>query len=312
MSNKLKEKWDGFIQTLKDDKKKRLAFFILSAVIICCLLILPFLSPGENPDQLDKNKVAEFSDPKIDVDKQNAYDNEYLKSQSDQYVFEVDSSKSESAFEEDELPSQASHRSSGYGTGYLPVPQHSQFTQRTPSPKPKEAPEPEHPKEPERRRRVPSDETGNFGQGSKRSYQAVIANDDKTVKSGSYVKIRIGEEINVDGVKVPRNTVLTGVAQYSEERMNITISSIRLGSRNYQVKWVIYDEDGQLGVAVPQSVLNDIAKDGATDAIDEGTDVEADVPIIGNVNVNLKKRAQEVSFIIRNGHRIYIKPKKRS
>lgn len=161
----------------------------------------------------------------------------------------------------------------------------------------------------EKRRRAPDDGAGNMSRSSK-LYSAVVANGDKAVKSGSYVKIRVAEDISVDGVKVPRNSVITGLAQYTNERMMINVTSVKSGTESKKVDWVIYDEDGNLGVAVPASVLNDIVRDGADEAIDKGSSVEANVPLAGSVKLNIQKKNKEVSFVIRDGHRVYIKAKK--
>lgn len=163
----------------------------------------------------------------------------------------------------------------------------------------------------EKRRRIPDDGSGNMSYGnSTQMYRGVVANGNQIVKSGSYVKIRVAEEIKIDGIKIDRNSIITGIAKYSNERMMIEITSIKVGTVTKKVEWVVYDEDGNLGVAVPASILNDIAKDGAGDVIEEGgSKVEANVPVVGNVKVNLKKKTTEVSFVIRDGHRLYIKTK---
>ena len=164
-----------------------------------------------------------------------------------------------------------------------------------------------------RRRRNPSDGLGNLGTGgsSANMYRAVVANGNQAVKSGSYVKIRVAEEIKIDGVRLPKNSVITGIANYANERMNILIRSVKVGGSTRTVEWVVYDEDGNLGIAVPRDVLDDIASDGSEEAIEQGgASVEGSVPIVGKVRVNLKKRASEVSFVVRDGHRVYIKKAK--
>lgn len=159
----------------------------------------------------------------------------------------------------------------------------------------------------ERRRRVPDDGAGNMTYGSSKLFTAVVANGDKTVKSGSYVKIRVAEDISVGGVKVPRNSIITGVAAYQNERMNINVRTVKTGTQSKKVDWTIYDEDGNLGVAVPASVLNDIVRDGVDEA---GSSVDVNAPVVGSVHVNLQKKNKEVSFVIRDGHRVYIKANK--
>ncbi len=163
-----------------------------------------------------------------------------------------------------------------------------------------------------KRRRSPNDGLSNYTStaNNKTMHSAVIANDNKLVKSGSYVSIRIAEDITIGGVVLKRNSIVSGIASAGAERMTISIQSVKVNNVITAVKWEIIDEDGNLGIPIPESVLTDIATGSASDGIDKGSSkVEANVPVLGNVKVNLKKKVKEVSFVINNGHKVYIKEK---
>lgn len=302
----LKKKINDFVETLRNDKKKKTVFIILASLLGLCLLVLPFMSGGENPDLLSENNVPKFELDTTALDKKTAYDEMFSK----QLDEEIDSTMgSDYGYESGTSvvsTSSSGYSSSGYQRTYVSEPVVSREYVK---PLSKEVVEPVPQKT---RKRVPGTSSGNMSRGSasvnSNMIYGVIANSDKIVKSGSYVKIRIAEEMVVDGLVLPKNSVVTGIAQYGNERMNITISSVRIGNVTKEVKWEVYEEDGNLGIAVPESILNDIMKDGADDAVDEGSKVGADTPF-GSIDVNLKKKNQEVSFVLRNGHRIYLKAK---
>jgi hypothetical protein len=165
----------------------------------------------------------------------------------------------------------------------------------------------------QKRKRTPNDNMGNYQKkqrSSKAMYNAVIANNNQIVKTGTYVSIRLAEDVTIDNIVIPRNSIVTGIASYNNQRMAININSVKVGSVIKSVKWMVVDEDGNDGVAIPDRMLNDLAKDGATEVVDKGgSEINTNVPFVGNVKLNLKKRASEISFVLNSGHRLYIKEK---
>jgi len=166
---------------------------------------------------------------------------------------------------------------------------------------------------PARKRRTPSDSYGNMTKKkshNKKLYSAVVANENKLIKNGYPVKIRIGEDIHIEGLTLARNSIIIGTASQQNDRMNIKVSSVKIGKEIKQVEWQIYSEDGLEGIAIPPSMLNKIGKDASQEAIEKtNTSIETDanVPFLGGLRVNLKKKAQEVEFVLTSGHKIYIK-----
>lgn len=161
---------------------------------------------------------------------------------------------------------------------------------------------------PELKRRTPNDKLGNATVKSKQMYSAVIDNSNNIVRSGAYVNLRLAEDVNIDGVFLPRNSLITGRAQYAQLRMNIVVNSVKVGNQFRQVDWHVFDEDGNLGLPLPESLINDIVSDGANEAVEAGgSSVEGNVPVVGNVKVNVKKKNKEVSYVLNTGHRVYLK-----
>ncbi|MFT6441359.1 MAG: hypothetical protein ACJASM_000896 [Salibacteraceae bacterium] len=165
-------------------------------------------------------------------------------------------------------------------------------------------------KESERRRRVPSDESGTMTGASKSTFDAVIANGNKMIKSGSRVKLRLTETISVSGMEIPRNTIISGIATYQNERMLIDVSLLVVDKKTVSVKWEVVGVDGLLGLEVPESLLHDIVEDGTGEVIEGGGNVEANIPVLGSVKINLDKKNKSPEFIAKSGDRIYITEKK--
>jgi len=67
------------------------------------------------------------------------------------------------------------------------------------------------------------------------------------------VQLRLLEVVRIDGVTIPRNTPLYGLATISGMRLQVTVSSVEYGGRIFAVEAVAYDLDGQPGLNVPNS-----------------------------------------------------------
>ena len=75
----------------------------------------------------------------------------------------------------------------------------------------------------------------------------------QVIRAGSTVQLRLLEAVRIDGVTIPRNTPLYGLATISGMRLQVTVSSVEYGGRIFAVEAVAYDFDGQPGLNVPNS-----------------------------------------------------------
>lgn len=312
----MKEKWNEFIESLRKDKKKGLIVFVVFFGLIGTILMGVFLGNGKTEQPEEGTQVSSVEIP---VDTMSFNSDQGKGTYGGSNDFFSDNSQAGGEELESESKNQSVSSPSSGSTYYKPKNYYSTGTNNNSysnSEKNKvtsqnsESTE-EVSSEKRKRTRVPTDESGNMSGVSGKLYRASVANGDQTVKAGSYVKVRLAEDMNVNGLKVPKNTVVTGIASVQQERMKITVTSVKIGTDTRTVKWIVFDEDGNEGVAIPSHILNDIAKDGAKETIEQGNKVEATVPIVGSVKVNLQKKNQEVSFVIRDGHRIYIKEEKK-
>ena len=73
------------------------------------------------------------------------------------------------------------------------------------------------------------------------------------IRAGSMVQLRLLEAVRIDGVTIPRNTPLYGLATISGMRLQVVVSSVEYGGRIFAVEAVAYDLDGQPGLNVPNS-----------------------------------------------------------
>lgn len=73
------------------------------------------------------------------------------------------------------------------------------------------------------------------------------------IRAGSTVQLRLLEAVRIDGVVIPRNTLLYGLATIAGMRLQVTVSSVEYGGQIFSVEAAAYDLDGQPGLNVPNS-----------------------------------------------------------
>ncbi|HLX91321.1 MAG TPA: conjugative transposon protein TraM [Puia sp.] len=89
----------------------------------------------------------------------------------------------------------------------------------------------------------------------------------QTLVSGATVKIRLMQDIVVSGVTIPADECIYGIASLSNERLRISINSLRVGARILPVSMSVYDLDGIEGIYIPGSINRDVSKQSADEAV---------------------------------------------
>ena len=89
----------------------------------------------------------------------------------------------------------------------------------------------------------------------------------QTLVAGATVKLRLANDIYVNGTLIPRNNFVFGVASLNGERLSIKISSIRYRHSIYPVNLSVFDIDGAEGIYIPGAITRDVAKESADQSI---------------------------------------------
>ena len=173
----------------------------------------------------------------------------------------------------------------------------------TPAPK-EEKKEPEteslQPQEPIKRRRTgDAFLSAKDRSGVKGNVIKAAVHDDQTITSGSTVKMRTLEAFDVDGVKIPANTFIYGIASLQESRANIAITNIRMGNNIYNVSKSVYDNDGLQGIFIPDNLPAEGAGELNAEIIDNAP-VAAGAGVVGSV---VNSAVQTTKNVIRSTNR---------
>lgn len=94
-----------------------------------------------------------------------------------------------------------------------------------------------------------------------------VVHETQTVVSGASVKLRLTEDVYINGVLIPKNNFVHGTCMVSGERLKIEVSGIRYRNNLFPVALSVYDLDAIEGVRIPGAITRDAAKEGSERAI---------------------------------------------
>lgn len=90
-----------------------------------------------------------------------------------------------------------------------------------------------------------------------------VVHETQTVVSGATIKLRLLNDIFINGILIPKDNFVYGVANLSGERLRIQIGGVRYINQLFPVAMNVYDMDGLEGVNVPGAITRDVAKQSA-------------------------------------------------
>lgn len=159
------------------------------------------------------------------------------------------------------------------------------------------------------------------GQRGVRSLFKAVVHGEQTIRPGSQVKLRLLDDVQLPNVLVPKNTLVYGKAMGSgSERINIKIYSISVNGQIYEVKWSVFDVDGNEGINVPGSgqdrkdVQNQTVQDGANEAQNGATNAIGDNQVAqsanrvaGNLFRNRSAKKNTLKVFFNSGYQVIIR-----
>src|SRR5665647_926174 len=90
-----------------------------------------------------------------------------------------------------------------------------------------------------------------------------VVHETLTLVAGSTVKLRLVNDVYINGMLIPKDNFLFGEATLSGERLDIKIGSLRYQNSLFPVELSVYDMDGMLGIYIPGAITRDVAKRSA-------------------------------------------------
>jgi len=103
--------------------------------------------------------------------------------------------------------------------------------------------------------------------GSLSGISATVA-ETQTLVNGATLSMRLSQACSIGGIELPAGQPIFGTVQLAGERMTVVIKSIRLDERIIPVALSAFDMDGLAGVAIPDGIARQVAKQSADQSIE--------------------------------------------
>jgi len=149
------------------------------------------------------------------------------------------------------------------------------------------------------------------------SIQAVI-HESQTLVNGSSVKMRLVNDVYINGVLIPKDNFVFGTADLNGERLGIRINSIRYRNSLFTVQLSVYDMDGMDGIYIPGAISRDVAKQSAERAaqqiglstLDPSIGAQAANAGIEAAKTLFSRKVKLVKVIVKAGYQVLLKDEK--
>jgi conjugative transposon TraM protein len=142
-----------------------------------------------------------------------------------------------------------------------------------------------------------------------------VVQETQTLVSGSTVKLRLKNDIYINGILIPKNNFIYGTASLENERLNIVITSVRFQNNLFPVALQVYDMDGITGIYIPGSVSKDALKESAQQSMQGVELTSLDPSVAAQVTTAgisaaknlLSKRSKLIKVTLKAGYKVLLR-----
>ena len=147
-------------------------------------------------------------------------------------------------------------------------------------------------------------------EGAKRPFRSMFVRDQK-LTSGQRVTLRLLEDYNLDGVRIPANTHLPAICKIGD-RLELQVRSLEMDGRIIPLALDAYDTDGLQGIYCPETSASKNSRKASDDAI--STAGQTFGGLVGDIASTVirtgasiaKSATGEVSVSVVSGYEFYL------
>jgi conjugative transposon TraM protein len=144
-----------------------------------------------------------------------------------------------------------------------------------------------------------------------------VINANQILTNNSIVKLRLGDDIYINGKLIPSQAFLFGVCSIKNERIAITISTVFSGNTLYPVHLTAFDTDGLEGLYIPGTMGNEASKQGTSQALQDLQIMSLDPSIgaqaasagIQTAKTLIGKKAKAIKVQVKAGYNVLLMDK---
>ena len=139
----------------------------------------------------------------------------------------------------------------------------------------------------------------------------------QTLVNGAVVKMRLLNDIYLNGSLITKGNFVFGIAELKDERLEININSIRNNNSLFPVKLEVFDMDGLLGLYIPGAISRDVAKQSTDNGLqlleltsmDPSLKAQAAATGVNAAKSLLSKKVRQIKVLVKAGYKVLLKDK---
>jgi conjugative transposon TraM protein len=147
-----------------------------------------------------------------------------------------------------------------------------------------------------------------------RVIMAVVHNE-QTILAGSVVKLRLVQDVFVNGERIPAGSFVFGNSSIDDARLKVTVHSIQFQNHLYPVALSVVDIDGIEGINIPGSNGREVAKQSVDQgaqsigglSFDQSLKAQAAAAGVNAAKNLLSKQVKQVRVTIKAGYKVLLK-----
>ena len=144
-----------------------------------------------------------------------------------------------------------------------------------------------------------------------------VVHQTQTLVNGAVVKMRLLNDIYLNGSLVKKGNFVFGIADLNDERLEININSIRNNNSLFPVKLEVFDMDGLAGIYIPGAISRDVAKQSTDNSLqlleltsmDPSFKAQAAATGINAAKSLLSKKVKQVKVLVKAGYKVLLRDK---
>jgi len=144
-----------------------------------------------------------------------------------------------------------------------------------------------------------------------------VVHQTQTLVNGAVVKMRLLNDIYLNGSLIKKGNFVFGIAELNDERLEISINSIRNNNSLFPVKLEVFDMDGLLGLYIPGAISRDVAKQSTDNGLqlleltsmDPSLKAQAAATGVNAAKSLLSKKVRQVKVLVKAGYKVLLKDK---
>jgi conjugative transposon TraM protein len=145
-----------------------------------------------------------------------------------------------------------------------------------------------------------------------------VVHDTQELVAGSTVKMRLLNDVYINGKLIEKDQFVYGTAAINGERMSVAINSIREDNSLFPVSLSVYDLDGLEGIYIPGAITRDVAKQSSDQAMqsmqfmsmDQSISAQAASAGLQAAKGLFSKKMKLIRVTVKAGYKILLKDQK--